>query len=137
MRSFKDTFAVMVTSRSIGLVDQYCDAETSVYYEWNWLWKTRPVTIHSLVRKTDLLRRLALLFGTDFSVVARPVAVKTLEGFDGVKVYKTELQLHYYPMAYQDSTWTTFYYTQEKYADYKAPVTRVSCPPLDRSTQCQ
>jgi hypothetical protein len=46
MRSFKDTFAVMVTSRSIGLVDQYCDAETSVYYEWNWLWKTRPVTIH-------------------------------------------------------------------------------------------
>jgi hypothetical protein len=107
---------------SIGLVDKYFDAETSVYYEWNWLWKTRPVTIHNLVNKTDLLRRLALLFGTDFRIVARSVAIKTLEEFGGVKVYKTELQLQYYPNGLPRHYLDEVLYTQEKYADYKAPV---------------
>jgi hypothetical protein len=107
---------------SIGLVDKYFDAETSVYYEWNWLWKTRPVTVQRIVKYTDLLPRLALLFGLDFQVVATRVAVKKLSDPAGVRVYKTQLQLKYYPNGLPRSLWDKQVTVREKYANYVAPV---------------
>ena len=107
---------------SIGQVNPHFNPEEIELWAWNWQWKTRPVTINTIVKKTDLLRRLALLFGTDYRVVATPVAVKTVEGFDDLKVYKTQLQLHYYPQGLPRYHMDSLLHTQEKYADYKAPV---------------
>jgi hypothetical protein len=107
---------------SIGLVDNYFDPERTEVFEWGWQWKSRPVTIHQIVNYTDLLPRLALLFGLDFHVVATRVAVKSLSDPADVKVYKTELQLRYYPKGLPRALWDKQVTVREKYADYAAPV---------------
>lgn len=107
---------------SIGLVDQYFDPERIEVFEWDYQWKSRPVTVQRIVKHTDLLYRIALLFGLDFQVVAVPVAVKTLSYPAGVKVYKTELQLKYYPKGLPRAVWDKQVQVREKYADYAAPI---------------
>jgi hypothetical protein len=107
---------------SIGLIDSSFDPERIEVFEWDWQWKTRPITVWRIVKHTDLLPRLAILFGLDFQVVAVPVAVKNLSDPAGVQVYKTELQLRYYPKGLPRALWDKQVTVREKYADYVAPV---------------
>lgn len=107
---------------SIGLVHPDFDPENTETWGWEWQWKSRPSTVKQLVKHTDLLRRLSLLFGADFYVTVCPVAVKTLDDLHGIKVYKNQLQLHYYPKGLPQNCRENLLYIQEKYADYAAPV---------------
>ena len=107
---------------SIGQVNPHFNPEEIELWAWNWQWKTRPVTVNEIVKKTDLLQRLALLFGTDYRVVATPVAVKTVDGFDDLKVYKTQLQLHYFPNGLHQHLLDSHANTARKYENYAAPV---------------
>ena len=107
---------------SIGLVDMYFDPEGVEVFEWDWQWKSRPVTVQRIVKYTDLLPRLALLFGLDFQVVPTHAGVKKLSDPGGVQVYKTDLQLKYYPKGLPRSLWDKQVTVRERYADYAAPV---------------
>jgi hypothetical protein len=108
---------------SIGRVHEGFDPATIELVDWGWEWQSPPVTVHQIVQKTDLLQRLALLFGDDYRIEARIAgATKQIrEPFESY-VYTTELRLHYYPKGLPTALQVKRETVRTKYAGSNAPV---------------
>ena len=107
---------------SVGRVRRGFDPEVIETIAWEWEWDSRPETVYRVVSKTDLLDRLALLFGDRYLVTRSVVATKSiLEPFEA-QVYRTELRLHYYPNGLPTALRNRQDAVRRKYAGYRAPV---------------
>ena len=107
---------------SIGKVRPGFNPETIETIAWEWEWDRAPATVYEVVSKTDLLDRLALLFGDTFLVTRRVVATKSILKPFEAQVYRTELRLHYYPRGLPTAIRDRQATARAKYADYGAPV---------------
>ena len=90
----------------VGLAYREFDPDTFAYdsYEWDAIWRWRtPQSVHDVVRHTDFLARLALLFEDDgYRVSYRVAARKVLSEPTDVVVERVELVLHYHPNGLYD-----------------------------------
>jgi hypothetical protein len=93
------------------------------YYEegWDSIWRWRPVaTVDDVVRHTDFMNRIALLFGdyhyrVSKEVVRRTVLNEPLE----VVVEEVQLTLHYWPRGVRHHLRDILRLTKEKYATHE------------------
>lgn len=62
----------------VGLVDDRFSPELTdtddTYEMWSYSWTKAPVTVGEIVRKTDLCKRLSLLFGDRFTITPKVIA---------------------------------------------------------------
>lgn len=95
------------------ILDNGWDARIAVVREPEWedtycppqqkSWTLRPQRIYAIVKKTDLLQRLAALFGPDFSVSLKSeYEPRTVDGREYL-VYRNTFHLHYIP--HQTTHW--------------------------------
>jgi hypothetical protein len=106
----------------VGRVRPGFNPETIETIAWEWEWDSRPETVYQVVNRTDLLDRIALLFGDRYLVKRVVVATKSiLEPFEA-QVYRTELRLQYYPNGLPTAVRDRQAAVRAKYADYRAPV---------------
>jgi hypothetical protein len=99
---------------SVGLLEPGTSVEDD-------LWEKYPTSVESVFRKTDLLQRLAILFGDDYRISIFPVSVKFLTEPYEARVVKCELRLHYYPKGLPDYMWNKHDEVRQRYMDYAAP----------------
>jgi hypothetical protein len=107
---------------SIGRVRPAFDPEFVDTIAWTWEWDSRPATVYQVVTKTDLLDRLAVLFGDRYLVSRSVVATKSIHEPFEAQVYRTELRLHYYPNGLPTALRNRQEVVRQKYAGYRAPV---------------
>jgi hypothetical protein len=107
---------------SIGKVRPDFNPETIETVAWEWEWDSRPETVYRIVSKTDLLDRLALLFGNSFVVTRSVIATKSILKPFEAQVYRTELRVHYYPKGLPTAIRDRQAAVRAKYADYRSPV---------------
>lgn len=105
----------------VGLVPK--GEEPDVQYDevgWDSTWRWRlPQPVHDVVRNTDFLQRIALLFGNeefrvDWSTVSQKYPSAPLK----TRVVKVELRLHYYPKGVHPRTRSALRRAEEKYATH-------------------
>lgn len=107
---------------SVGRVRPDFNPEVIETNAWEWEWDSRPETVYQVVSKTDLLDRLALLFGDRYLVTRSVVATKSILKPFEAQVYRTELRLHYYPKGLPTALRVRQAAARLKYANYQAPV---------------
>lgn len=107
---------------SIGRVRPAFDPEFVDTTSWTWEWDSTPATVYRVIRRTDLLTRLALLFGDRYTVTTEVVATKPIHEPFEAQVYRTELRLHYFPDGLPTATRNLQEVVRQKYANYRAPV---------------
>jgi len=90
---------------------------------WDSTWRWRlPQPVHDVVRNTDFLQRLALLFGNDkFRVDYSIVSEKRLRKPLPVRVMKVELRLHYHPNGLYKGPRDALRKVEDKYKTYVPP----------------
>ena len=98
---------------------------------WDSIWRWRPVaTVDEVVRHTDFMNRIALLFGDHHYRVSRQVVRRTVlrEPLE-VVVEDVELTLHYWPRGVRQHVHDVLRLTKEKYETYMpAEMPGVLCP---------
>ena len=104
---------------SVGLLHPGTSDEEDIWEEYPW--EKHPASVDSVFRKTDLLQRLAILFGDDYRISIFPVSVKVLTEPYEARVVKCELRLHYYPKGLPDYMWNKHDEVRQRYMDYAAP----------------
>jgi hypothetical protein len=109
---------------SVGLVspDFNPDAVSLTSEEdWNDIWRWRiPQSVDEVVRTTDILSRIALLFGDDhFRVSLCRAAQKVVDIPLSVVVETMEIRLHYHPRGVYPSVRDALRTTQDKYETYE------------------
>ena len=101
---------------SVGLLHPWTTSEDLDRFDG--IWEKTPVSVESVFRKTDILQRLALLFGDDYRISIVPISVKIL---DEARVATCELRLNYYPNGLPDYMWYKHDEVRQRYTDYAAP----------------
>lgn len=109
---------------SVGLVAPDYDPATApcdTQDEWDAIWRWRlPESVHDIVRHTDVLNRLALLFGNGDYWVSKRMFYRTYpDGPLSVTVETVELRLHYFPHGLRDGRLDSILKTKAKYEDYE------------------
>lgn len=104
----------------VGVILADSDPERCEPEDWDDLWRWKlPKRVHSVVRHTDFLQRIALLFGnTNFWVSYRPVSRKEIRNPTCLTVTKMELVLHYYPKGVYGKAYEDLRKADVKYATY-------------------
>ena len=87
-------------------------------FDTRWRWQNRE-PVHNVVCYTDVLQRIALLFGEDrFRVSYRVTTEKVLDAPVKVLLQKVELLLHYHPGGLYGGVREALQRTAEKYQHY-------------------
>jgi len=88
--------------------------------EWDGIWMHRPPTpVHDVVRDTDFLNRIALLFGSDhYSVSYQVKGRMVLTQPTDIVVESVDLVLHYHPDGLNGQALEDLQATADKYADH-------------------
>lgn len=106
----------------VGLVRPWLNSEDlDRYWTLEYLWEMPPTSVHTLLRKTDILERLALLFGDNFRIVSVPMSTRTLSEPTEVRIIKAELRLQYFPKGLPSYLQEKHNRARERYADYACP----------------
>lgn len=104
----------------VGLINSDFDVQSAGFIrkeeDWNRYWARAPIPVRTVIRKTDFLERIALLFGNMFHVTER--STDTLAQFrnDSLKCETFELCLHYYPNGLPPQLHQYCAHVREKYS---------------------
>ena len=116
----------------VGLVDDLFDPMTTdtddTYEGWTYSWTKAPVTVAEIVKKTDLCKRLSLLFG-DRLIITPVVIRETYEACPlNVLVRTISLTLHFYPNGLPLYLSSPLAEVRSKYANYVPAVYEPNSP---------